>query len=140
MRACIGISGGALLTFLLIGGAGCSPDSPLPAMLDPTGVNCSTVSASYENFAAGFFQRYCIRCHSVSLSDDLSRTDAPMGINFDTLDMAREFKKRIRLRAGMLGDMPPHLLPGPQPTMEERVELIKWLDCGMESESAQAGS
>jgi len=101
--------------------------------------DCGTAKESYENFGAAFFQNCCIRCHSVTLETDLQRLDAPLGINFDTLEMSREFSRRIRLRAGELGDMPPRILLGPRPTEAERLQLLDWIDCGMPADDELDG-
>jgi len=117
----------------------CSPDSPL---VDPTAgrpIDCEAVKTTYEDFGAAFFQNYCIRCHSVTREGDLARWDAPLGIDFDTLQMVQEFKDRIHLRAGELGDMPPRLFPVPRPSDEERIQLMIWIDCGMLSEAESEG-
>ena len=90
---------------------------------------------TYENFGQAFFQSYCLRCHSVTNVGDIARNDAPVGINYDTLEGVREFATRIRLRAGELGDMPPLLVPVPRPPEEERLKLIRWIDCDTPSET-----
>ncbi len=116
----------------------CSPDSPLELSTRPL-PDCGAAKGSYESFGAAFFQNYCIRCHSVTLESDLERLDAPQGIDFNTLQMAREFSRRIRLRAGELGDMPPQILLGPRPTEAERLQLVDWIDCGMLSDDELSG-
>lgn len=120
---------------------GClSPDNPLPGEVtagDPDEVDCSELT--YENFADNFFRSYCLRCHSATLVGDLARSDAPVGINYDTIEGVREFATRIRLRAGQLGDMPPLLAPVPKPNEEERRMLIQWIDCAAPREADLAG-
>jgi uncharacterized membrane protein len=108
---------------------------PLPDQVlnDPNAADCG--ADTWENFGRQFFQTYCLRCHSETLTTDLERTDAPAGINFNELEVMREFASRIRLRAGQLGDMPPTLLPGPRPSEDERLRLIQWIDCGTPSET-----
>lgn len=108
----------------------CSPDSPLSEDLLATveQIECATVS--YESFAADFFARYCLNCHNADLKGDLARSDAPNGIDFNSLESIRPFQRRIRLRAGVQGDMPPRLLPVPRPSEQERLMLIRWIDCG----------
>jgi uncharacterized membrane protein len=132
------LSAGVLL-LAFAGGGGCqllalSPNDPLDpdlvASLSDT--DCGEVDATYENFAADFFARYCLRCHSETLVGDSARQDAPVGIDFDTRAGAESFASRIRLRAGLDGDMPPRILGGARPTHSERVRLIQWIDCGME--------
>ncbi len=116
--------------------AGCSPDMPLPDQVladDADETDCDELT--YENFGQAFFQSYCLRCHSVTNVGDVARNDAPVGINYDTLDGVREFTTRIRLRAGELGDMPPLLVPVPRPSEEERLQLIRWIDCDTPSET-----
>ena len=127
-------SAGAAAALSLTGGA-CSPDMPLPdQVLVDAGDNSDCDELTYENFGQTFFQSYCLRCHSETLVK-LARNDAPIGINYDTLEGVREFATRIRLRAGELGDMPPLLLPGPRPSEQERVQLIRWIDCDTPSET-----
>jgi uncharacterized membrane protein len=118
---------------------GClSPDDPLDAatLAAIQETDCADVSATYESFAAAYIARYCLRCHSESLVGDVARLDAPVGIDFDTLEDARSFASRIRLRAGELGDMPPRLLTADLPSHDERVQLMLWIDCGTRSEAA----
>ncbi len=120
-------------------GIHCSPDLPLPDDLIPKTVDCTEIDHTYENFGKAFLQEYCLRCHSVTLESDLSRLDAPLGINFDSMGQVREFESRIRLRAGELGDMPPRLIPGPHPSFDERIKLIEWIECGMLTEDELEG-
>ncbi len=134
----LGTVSGAAAALSLTGGA-CSPDMPLPDQVvvdDADETDCDKLT--YENFGQAFFQSYCLRCHSVTNVGDVARNDAPVGINYDTLEGVREFATRIRLRAGELGDMPPLLLPGPRPSEEERRELIRWIDCDTPSETDPA--
>lgn len=126
----------ALLACAALLGHGCfSPDDPLDAeVIAGVGeVECATLNVTYENFAAAFFEKYCLRCHSASLSGDLARSDAPAGIDFDDLESIRSFTSRIALRAGELGDMPPALLGGERPSIDERVRLLQWIQCGTPS-------
>jgi len=119
----------------------CSPDSPLTNVPPfPSAGYCAASETNYENFGAAFFANYCLRCHSVTLANDLTRIDAPIGVDFDSIVMAREFKNRIRMRAGLLGDMPPRILPVPRPSESERIQLIEWIDCGMRTKAEQAAA
>lgn len=110
-----------------------SPDAPLPADIleQSRGAPCGDVT--YQNFAAEFFADYCLRCHNEQLVGDLSRSDAPNGINYNRLDLIRVFAQRIRLRAGEQGDMPPRILAVPRPSDAERLMLLQWIDCGTPS-------
>ncbi|RMF74966.1 MAG: cytochrome c [Planctomycetota bacterium] len=110
-----------------------SPDVPLSEeqLAAVETLDCNELT--YENFGRPFFEAYCLRCHNQDLKSDFERTDAPQGINFNTLESARPFMQRIRLRAGVQGDMPPQLLVVPHPSDEQRQRLIRWIDCGMPS-------
>lgn len=129
-RKCL--AGFSVLAAAAIAGvaSGCSPDQPLPdeRLASVRAAPCDDVT--YQGFAAEFFVRYCLPCHNAHLEGDLARLDAPTGINFNTLSDVRAFQGRIRLRAGVQGDMPPRWLPLPRPTDEERLLLIRWIDCG----------
>lgn len=117
--------------------SGCSPDSPLPAALLEQAESAGCGELSYQNFGADFFASYCLRCHNEQLVGDTARTDAPTGINYNTLSDIRVFQNRIRLRAGVQGDMPPRLLPVPRPSEAERQMLIEWIDCGLPASTPQ---
>lgn len=131
-RAQIAVVISALLgATLLIQWSGCSPDNPLPPGLLEQAESAPCGDLSYQNFGADFFASYCLRCHNEELVGDAARTDAPTGINYNTLNDIRMFQNRIRLRAGVQGDMPPRLLPVPRPSEAERQKLIEWIDCGL---------
>ena len=127
---CVGVAFGIATVALAACSLSCSPDSPLPpeALDAAREIDCG--QTDYENFGAQFFHDYCLHCHNEQLVGDIARTDAPNGINFNTLDQIRGYQRRIRLRAGEQGDMPPSLLPVPRPSEQERLQLIRWLDCG----------
>ncbi len=118
---------------LAVGACVLSPDDPLDdaQLVMATGVDCATVPLDYDTFGRQFLSNYCLRCHGAARVSDVQRSDAPVGIDFDTLEQAQPFAARIRLRAGELGDMPPALLGGPRPSDAERIELLQWIDCGM---------
>jgi len=115
--------------------SGCSPDAPLSKEELAAAEAGECGELTYQNFGARFFAQYCLSCHNEQLSTDLARSDAPLGIDFNRLDGIRRYLSRIRLRAGELGDMPPRLLPVAQPSPEERILLIQWLDCGAPNEA-----
>jgi hypothetical protein len=75
---------------------------------------------TYENFGAGFFQEYCVRCHG-GANGYSSRA-------FLSVDAIRAEKDRIFINAaGTNASMP----PGPDgPTQTERDKLADWLACG----------
>lgn len=90
----------------------------------PSDEPCGTLT--YENFASGFFDVYCLRCHSAGVTG-LLRLGAPADVNYDTYEDVSAFLDLIRDRAGTIGDMPPF---GPFPSAEERAMLLNWIDCG----------
>jgi len=75
---------------------------------------------TYENFGAGFFEEYCVRCHG-GANGYSSRS-------FTTVDSIRQQKDRIFINAaGDNASMP----PGPDgPSQAERNRLADWLACG----------
>lgn len=99
---------------------------------------------TYENFAAPFFQTYCLRCHETDRTqncfDDnnpVCRNGAPRSANWDDAGAIREHIDHIRGAVGV-GDelfMPPDLpvVPDPEkpaPSCEERYRLTRWIDSG----------
>ncbi|MCP4250258.1 MAG: cytochrome c [bacterium] len=95
---------------------------------DDGGAACTDLT--YENFAAGFFDSFCTRCHSSALSG-ADRNGAPAGLDWDQLDVVRENLDRIRVRATELNTMPPS---EPRPEDDERTALAEWIGCGAPSE------
>lgn len=112
----------AAIVVVVFGFVGCTPVDR--GVNDPSEEPCGTLT--YENFAADFFDSYCLRCHSEDLTG-LARSGAPSSVNFDTLDLIRERLDRIGIRAGSAGSMPPS---EPFPTSTERAQLLNWIDCG----------
>ncbi len=85
----------------------------------------SEAALTYDNFAGPFLLDWCTGCHSSVLSEG-ERQEAPVQINFDTLEDIRKHQPRIMERAVHLQNMPP--VGGP--TAEERRLLGEWLECG----------
>jgi uncharacterized membrane protein len=98
----------------------------------PTGSTCpSDNSLTYETFAQGFVEDYCLRCHS-SERTGADRNDAPEDVNLDTLAGIRVHLDHIdeHAAAGPLATneaMPPG---NPRPTLAERTMLGQWIACG----------
>lgn len=96
-----------------------------------SGAVCSTTAtATYENFGRDFFDQYCLRCHSETLSGP-DRNGAPPEHNFDTVGLIHNQRLLIDAQAAIgpdheNRDMPP---TGPFPTDEERRILGEWLAC-----------
>ncbi len=80
---------------------------------------------SFENFGGPFFLNWCTGCHSSALAEGV-RGDAPLEVNFDTLEGIRAHSGLIRLRAVHATEMPP--AGGPHDA--DRELLGRWLACG----------
>ena len=81
---------------------------------------------SYANFGAGFMSQYCTGCHSVDVPM-AQRHDAPLGVDFETLDKVREHMEFIYVDAADFYDKMP---PAGGPKVEDRMRLGEWLACG----------
>ena len=81
---------------------------------------------TFENFGGPFISSYCAGCHAKDLPEGM-RQEAPLDVDFDTLDATRAWAKRIWARAGDHNvTMPP--IGGPDEA--EREMLGEWLACG----------
>jgi hypothetical protein len=81
---------------------------------------------TYENFGEPFLLTWCTGCHSSNLQAG-ARENAPLNVNFDTVDEVRQLAPKIWLMAGDFNTtMPP--AGGPQP--DDRTLLGEWLACG----------
>lgn len=102
---------------------GCGSDT-VPGDEPPA---CETSYLDYSNFGEPFLLDWCTGCHSAAVPDGM-RQQAPLDVNFDSLDGVREFKDRISLRAA--GPPAPTMPPAGGPSAEERALLGEWLACG----------
>jgi hypothetical protein len=112
----------ALSLFLLpvvLGAACSSTDEP-----GETTGECGE-ALSYESFAGPFFLDWCTGCHSSALPEG-QRQDAPLEINFDTLDDIRKHRDEIVTLSVHNKVMP----PAGGPSDLERELLGKWFACG----------
>ena len=101
--------------------------------LPASGAVCPDVQTlSYQNFGKTFMDTYCVTCHSEALTTPAERISAPIGHNFDTLDL---IQMQIDVIDGTTAfgpdasnqSMPPVSLA---PTEAERMQLGEWLACG----------
>jgi hypothetical protein len=83
-------------------------------------------SLTYENFGAPFFLTWCEGCHSTKIPEG-SRQNAPLTMNFNTLDDVRAHKDRIWARAADSNSTMP---PAGGPSANDRAMLGEWLACG----------
>ncbi len=111
--------------------AGCSSHDPEAGA---TGSACpATSTLSYDSFGEAFMDRYCVRCHSSTLTGS-ERNGAPSDHNFDTLDGLHATEPEHIDEQAAAGPnnvntaMPPD---GPRPSEAERLELGEWVACGM---------
>lgn len=105
-----------------------------PSLLGLIAVVASTLSGSaiaqtpltYENWGQGFITHNCLGCHHSSLKGDF-RFGAPENLNFDTLELVREFIDQIYNEAtGDNATMPPAGVTW----WWDRASLAEWLTAG----------
>ena len=96
------------------------------APIETWGYTCNPDNVvSWENFAEGWITRQCVPCHSVELPEG-ERADAPLGVDFNSYEMVRQWADNMFLRAAFDHDtMPP--AGGPYP--EDRILFGEWLVC-----------
>jgi hypothetical protein len=97
--------------------AGCGSDPKL---------DCNSSELTYDAFGSPFMLDWCNGCHSATLPLG-QRGDAPINVNFDTLDEVHLWSMQILTTAGpIMPTMPP--AGGPSP--DERKTLEAWINCG----------
>jgi uncharacterized membrane protein len=90
-----------------------------------TDPRCDASFLRYDNFGAPFIVSWCRACHSATVPPDM-RQQAPVDVNFDTLDEIRAWSPSIDRLAGEGVAMP----PAGGPSADERAMLTQWLRCG----------
>ena len=80
----------------------------------------------YYNFGRAFMLNWCTACHSEHMAEG-DRADAPLGIDFNTVELVRTHADRIWARSGDLNETMP---PFGGASVEERAALGAWLACG----------
>ncbi len=108
-----------LSAFGACGGGGGDDDDDDDSNADDDGATAPT----YENFAKGFFEEYCLHCHVAPLDEDVPFV-------LDSYDAVVEQLDEIRTQAVELKAMPPEETPGDFPTDAEREKLGEWIDAG----------
>jgi hypothetical protein len=120
----------ALLAVLLVACTG-DVEDPIPVVTPdapplPDASGCPPDSfLAYDNFGGPFMRQYCTGCHSTALTGAM-RKDAPVGVDFDTLEQVRADTDRIYDLAAESDAMP----PGGGPHPDDRTLLAEWLLCG----------
>jgi len=118
-------SSSALALCIFIAACG---DTPEPT---PTEATCPTANApTWDGFAKPFFDQYCVRCHSSSLTGD-ARNGAPEFHDFDTQQSADGVLVHIDEQAGSGPAATNTLMPpsDPRPSKAEREMLAQWVAC-----------
>jgi uncharacterized membrane protein len=87
---------------------------------------CDSSPLTYRSFGEPFLLDWCRGCHSSGLPDDM-RQGAPLGVDFDDLDLVRAYAPMIAARATTATSNMP---PASGPSLEERTLLGTWLSCG----------
>jgi hypothetical protein len=122
-----GHASGPPLMLIDDGGAGVLPDGAVVVLALWARPCPANTTLSYESFGRGFFEHYCLHCHSTALAGR-DRGGAPQGVNFDTLDAIAAHKDAIwHMAADDNMEMP---ASGPAPSASERHQLGDWLACG----------
>ena len=97
----------------------------------PSGATCPKDSTlTYENFGKDFFSKYCLRCHSESVTGS-ARNMAPADHNFDKLADIALLAPHIDQYAAAGPDSTNTKMPptGTKPSTDERKKLGEWLAC-----------
>ena len=106
------------------------PDGPWRALVERPCPEGNFLS--WENFGDPFFRNWCTGCHASTLPED-DRRDAPIDVNFDSLDSVRGKLDHIWLLAA---DGNRTMPPAGGPSHAERELLGEWLACGAPSEDS----
>jgi uncharacterized membrane protein len=85
---------------------------------------CDQPDLTYDTFGEPFMTDWCTGCHSAQLLPYM-RQNAPLDVNFDTLDENRAQSEAISLTVSG-ATMPPE----GGPSDDERQMLVQWLGCG----------
>lgn len=120
----------AVLGTLVFAGTAIAVACSDPVAESSAGPCKSSPELSYESFGGPFFLSWCTGCHSSDLPEG-ARQNAPLGIDFDSLEAIRGHRALIVERAVNRAEMPPAGGPSPQ----ERELLAEWLACGAPSET-----
>jgi len=81
---------------------------------------------SWESFGGPYVRSYCSSCHGSALPADM-RQNAPLGLDFETIEQVRMHADRIWMRAA---DQNATMPPVGAPAQDERTLLGEWLACG----------
>lgn len=90
----------------------------------PLPVECSD-TITYETVGQPFLRNYCTSCHSSSLPSG-KRYGAPLDVNLDSYNSAKQFALRSYVRAVHFEDMP----AGGGVSEPERQRFAQWALCG----------
>ena len=91
-------------------------------------VDCATVTPKgYSELSVAFGK--CTSCHNSSLTDLVSRANAPLEYNYDTYEEAKKFPEKLlgTLEEGATYPMPP--ATDVQLTATEKADLQAWAGC-----------
>jgi uncharacterized membrane protein len=85
---------------------------------------CTQPDLTYDTFGEPFMTNWCRSCHSNELTASM-RQNAPIDVNFDTLDEVRAQALAISTSVSQ-ATMPPE----GGPSDGERAMLVQWIACG----------
>lgn len=105
-----------LVSLALVAGCGDSPSK----------LSCDSSELTYDAFGSPFMLDWCNGCHSNALPLG-QRGDAPVNVNFDTLDDIHMWSAQIVTTAGPIQ---PTMPPSGGPSDDDRKTLEAWINCG----------
>lgn len=117
--------------------AACGGDEPTP-----TEATCPTANApTWDGFAKPFFDKYCTRCHSSTLTGG-ARNGAPAFHDFDTRTGVQGVLVHIDQQAGSGPAATNELMPpsSPVPTKAEREMLAQFVACECQTVTCAMGN
>jgi hypothetical protein len=118
---------------------GCSSGDPAPPARQQTaletGSTCPDMAhptITYSGWGQNFFESYCTRCHSSTLTTSDERNGATIHANWDDLPTIRSYAKEIDSFAAGGPNGTNHIMPpsDPTPSDDERIMLGEFLACG----------
>lgn len=101
------------------------------------GGSAAVATDTWTNFAAGFFQTYCVMCHNQDNAGDASRDYTQLSVVSDEADSIACGVATVTTRATLEcapGAPSAEQFPNPaggEPSVEERERLVAWILAGM---------
>jgi uncharacterized membrane protein len=128
VRLAVGLATAAMLAACAGGDDDVEIHNGCPALRDPQAQPGDPIDGdTWDTYAQGFFDDWCVRCHSVTNTTAAERNNAPEGYNWDDPASVLEHVDEIRLAVGVFNEMP---FNPPDPTCDDRARIVRWIDAG----------